>query len=168
MTDILTSFGIEWHVLLTSIVNFAVLAVILWFVMIKPLIALLEQREKTIRTSLERAELERQEAKLLEGKVADDRKVAAERAQQIVAEAEAKAAAIVKHAATEAETKANAILTDATKKAESQRDQLFDDATSQLGDLVVDATTLVVGKTVTATVDRELVASAISQANRPS
>jgi len=168
MTDILTDFGVEWHLLVVSIVNFAVLAVILWYVMIKPLLALLEQRETTIRTSLERAELERQEAKLLESKVADDRKVAAERAQQIVADAEAKAAAVVKHAATEAEVKAATILADAKKKSETERDQLMDDATRQLGDLVVDATQLVVGKTVTTTVDQSLVASAIADAKKSS
>ena len=166
MADILTSFGVEWHVLVVSIVNFAVLAVILWYVMIKPLLALLEQRETTIKSSLERAELERQEAKLLESKVADDRKVAAERAQQIVAEAETKAAAVVRHAATEAEAKAATILADAKKKSETERDQLMDDATRSLADLVVDATTMVVGKTVTDTVDRELVSSAITNAKQ--
>ena len=166
MAEILTDFGVEWHVLVVSIVNFTVLAVILWYVMIKPLVALLEQREATIKLSLERAELERQEAKLLESKVTDDRKVAAQRAKQMVADAEAKAAAIVKHASTEAEAKAALILADATKKAVSDRDQLLDDATNQLADVVVTATRLVVGETVTATVDRALVNSSITKAKQ--
>lgn len=166
MSEILTSFGVDWHLLVVSIVNFSVLAVILWYIMIKPILALLEQRESTIRTSLERAELERQEAKLLETKLADDRQVAAQRAQKIVAEAEAKATAIVKHAATAAEVKATTILADANKKAASERDRLFDDATRQLADVVVDATTLIVGKTVTATVDQTLVSSAIADAKK--
>lgn len=164
--QILTDFGVNVPALLTSIVNFAVLAVILWYVMIKPLTALLEQRESTIRTSLERAALERQEATLLETTIADDRRQAVERAQQIVAEAEVQAAAVVNHAATEAEAKAATILAEANKKAVIERDLLLADATSNLADLVVDATRLIVGEAVTATVDRTFVTTAISSAEK--
>ncbi len=166
MQQILTDFGVNLPALIVSIVNFAVLSVILWYVMVKPLVTLLEQRETTIRSSLERAELERQEAKLLESKVADDRQQAAERVKQIIAEAEAKAATVIKHAATEAEAKAATILADAKKQAASERDQLLDAATRQLADVVVDATRLVIGETVTASVDRTLVSTAIATATK--
>ncbi len=168
MSSILTDFGIDWHLVFVSVVNFSVLAVILWYVMIKPLVAVLEQREATIRSSLERAELERQEAKLLETQVADDRKQATERAGRIIADAEAKAATIVKHASTNAEAKAATILTDAKKRAVSDRDQLMNDATRQLADVVIHATQLVVGETMTASIDRALVTTALHSVKKSS
>ena len=164
--SILTDFGIDWHLLLVSIVNFAVLAVILQSVMIKPLVKLLEDRETTIRSSLERAELERAEAKLQETKLADERAAAAAQARQIVTDATTKAAAIVARAATEAEAKAATIVATAQQQSVRERDELLADATSRLGSLVADATQLVIGTTVTLELDRELVRAAIASATK--
>jgi F-type H+-transporting ATPase subunit b len=166
MTDILTDFGVNLPALTTSVVNFAILAVVLWFVMVKPLITLIEQREQTIRSSLERAELERQEAAVLEKKLAEDRRVAVERARTMVIDAETKAAAIVKQAVIDAEAKAAAITVDASLKATRDREQLINDATGQLGNLVADATRIVIGRAVTPSIDQTIVREAIAAASR--
>lgn len=168
MTSILTDFGVNLPALITSIVNFTLLAVILWYVMIKPLLNILEQRSETIRTSLERAEFERQEAGVLAAKIAGDRKLAVEQARTMLADAEAKAALIVKRAATDAEAKVAAILMDAAEQATRERHQLMDDATRQLGDLVVDATRIVIGKTVTPELDQTIIRSALNAARTKS
>lgn len=163
--EILTDFGVNWSVLLASVVNFVILAVILWFVMAKPLLALMEERETAIRTSLERAELGRQEAATLETQLASQRATAAADAKSLVDDATKRADAIVAKARTDAETKAAHILAAAETKATEERKRLLDEATSQLGEIVVDATRIVVGTHMTPELDAKVVADALKQTN---
>jgi|GEM_PF-6040579 len=164
--EILTSFGVDWHVLVISIVNFAVLATVLWFVMIKPLIAALTDRETKIRESLARAELERQEADVLKDELAAKRAKAVEEAKQLVTDATSRADGIVKQAQTDASKRAADILKNGEVKLAAERSEMIADATRELADVVMDATELVIGDTVTTAIDTKLVDKALAGAKR--
>lgn len=162
--EILTDFGVDWHVLVVSIVNFVVLAVILWFVMIKPLITTLLSRESTITESLKRAELERQEADVLKDELVAKRAKAVDEAKQLVADATVRAAGIVKQAETDAGKRVTEIMKVGEAKLATERADMLASATQELAEVVIDATAIVVGKIVTADVDKKLVEQALAEA----
>ena len=163
--QILSDFGVDWHVLLVSAVNFAILATILWFILMKPLTALLLEREETIRKSLERAELERREAKLLEQQLAEQRSKSVEDAKQMVVDAKQRGDAIVKQAEHDAQTRAAEILTAGEAKLVNERRDMIEEATQQLADVVVEATSVVLTDSVKTDVDRALVDKALKGVN---
>ncbi|MEK7125357.1 MAG: hypothetical protein AAB880_00375 [Patescibacteria group bacterium] len=53
--EILDSFGLNWHLFLFQLANFAIVAVILWFLILKPLSGKLTERQKLIDDSLDNA-----------------------------------------------------------------------------------------------------------------
>ena len=159
--QILSDFGVDWHVLLVSAVNFAILATILWFILMKPLTALLLEREETIRKSLERAELERREAKQLEQQLAEQRSKSVEDAKQMVTDAKQRGDAIVKQAEHDAQTRAAEILTAGEAKLVNERRDMIEEATQQLADVVVEATSVVLTDSVKTDIDRALVDKAL-------
>ena len=159
--QILTDFGVDWHLLLVSAVNFAVLVAILWFILAKPLVALLLERETTIKNSLDQAEKERKEAAKLEKRLAADRAKAVEEAKQMLADATKRHDAIVKQAEQDADKRAGEILTAGEAKLVSERRDMLEQATQELADVVVQATNVVLGETVKTDIDKALVDKAL-------
>jgi F-type H+-transporting ATPase subunit b len=66
--EIFAKLGIDWRLLIAQLVNFAVLFAALTFLLYKPLIGVLEKRQKKIADSLKDAERIGQELKSAEAK----------------------------------------------------------------------------------------------------
>ncbi len=106
MEQIFAVFGVEWKLLLVNIVNFAVLVILLSYILYKPVIKLLDERKLKIEKGLKDAELA--EEKLAEIK---------EKESQIVADARKKAQEILSSSEDLAEKEKEAILQEAQAKA---------------------------------------------------
>lgn len=56
MNDFLGQFGIDWKLFVSQLVNFALILLILWFFVYKPLIKILNKRQDKIKDGLAKAE----------------------------------------------------------------------------------------------------------------
>lgn len=55
MEEVLTAFGIDWHLILVQVVNFGILVAILTYFLYKPILKLLAEREGKIKKGIEDA-----------------------------------------------------------------------------------------------------------------
>lgn len=131
MSDLFAVFGVEWKLLIAQIINFAVLLAVLTYLLYRPVMKVLDERQRTIADGVRNAEAadrqlaDAQEAsngikgnatREAEGIVAAARVRADERAAEIVRVAEERASAALKDATLRAEEAKR----DALKKSEQE------------------------------------------------
>ncbi len=125
MDALIHTFGIDWHLLFAYVVNFAVLAVALTWLLYKPVLRMVAERERVVRKGVEDAEeaavklteADAQASKLVgvaenqAVQIVDSARVAAtDEKVRIVKDAEARAAQVARDAeARAAETAAKAL-----------------------------------------------------------
>src|ERR1700678_2255452 len=56
MSQLLSQLGIDWHLLLSQVINFFLLLLVLWYFIYKPLLKLLHDRKDKIEQGIVKAE----------------------------------------------------------------------------------------------------------------
>ena len=123
MESLISSFGLDWKLLIAQAVNFALLLAVLSYFLYKPLVRLIDERREKIAEGVEKAAAadRKLEEALEEGKrmVGD----AAKEAEGVVAAARARAEEKGTEIVAGANAKATTILSDATLRAEEAKRQ---------------------------------------------
>lgn len=162
--EILAKLGIDWRILVAQLVNFAVVLVVLHRFAYKPLLGVLEKREKTIEKSLEHA-------KDIEKRLKDTE----ERSRLLIEKAQREAVTLVEEASKLVEQKRNAalekakddvsaVIADAKAKIASEKDMMLASAKDQLGELIVKAVRAIVDIGVDKEIPADLVAKVVTKA----
>jgi F-type H+-transporting ATPase subunit b len=137
MEQILHVFGIDWKILIVQIVNFVLLLALLWYLLYRPLLALIEKRRTQIIETVANAERAEAAVKDADAKKAEIVTQATKDAESIVATArqsgKSKEASIVE----EAENKAGRIVTEANMKAEEIQREALEKSKDDIAKLVV-------------------------------
>lgn len=131
MSALLETFGIDWHLLTAQVINFVILAVALTWLLYKPVLKMVKERESVVAKGVADAE---EAAKRLahadieagerasaaeadaEGIVERARRSAAEERARIVKEAEARSARV----AADAEARAKETAAESIRKSEKE------------------------------------------------
>ena len=163
MDSLITTFHIDWKIIIAQLVNFAVVFAVLYVFALKPLKKLMDERGQTIKGGLDNADKQKellaaQQAEY-DATLAKARTDAAALMKEVKADAETRRAELL----ATAQTEAKAVLDSGKKMLESEKQKMLDEAKKELVALVVSATEKVVGKTVTAPVDSKLVEESIKQ-----
>ncbi len=131
MSALFTTFGIDWHLLLAQIANFAVLAVALTWLLYKPVLNMAKERERVVAKGVNDAEKAAQHllhadaeatTRLMKaekeagGVVEHARRAAADERTRILKEAEERAA----HVASDAEARAKETAAKALRDSEKE------------------------------------------------
>lgn len=156
--EILAKLGIDWRLLLAQIVNFAILLAILYKFVYKPLLALLEKREKMIAKSVE-------DAHAIEERLRDTEKGA----QEVFTNARKEATHILEVAGQTAEERRKAavektkedlrhIVEQTRTMLKSEKETMMQEARAEVAHLVVQAT-----ERVLADVAHEKISDALAQ-----
>ncbi len=118
MSELFAAFGVEWKLLLVQAVNFVVLLSVLTYLLYKPILKVIDDRQQKIADGVRDAEaaarslaeakttsdsMKGEAGREAEGIIATARVRAEERGVEIVQSAEARAAATLKDAAERAE-----------------------------------------------------------------
>ncbi|MDD2657633.1 MAG: ATP synthase F0 subunit B [Candidatus Pacebacteria bacterium] len=117
MSQLLSAFGIDWHLLLAQAVNFGIVLIALWYFLYKPVLAMLAKRQELVAKGVEDAG---RASEMLAGadSEANSRITAAEgEAEGIVAAARETATAEKTRLLQEAEERAAAVARDAEARA---------------------------------------------------
>jgi F-type H+-transporting ATPase subunit b len=163
MESLISTFHLDVKLIIAQLFNFAVVALVLWFFALKPLIKIMTERTKTIEKSLA-------DAKKIEDRLA---KTEAEKRQiidatkkeaaNILEETNKKAESSKKEMVEKAKSEIESLISKGKQQISSEKEKMLADVKAELADLVVSATQKVLGEALTKEVDKKVVEEAIKK-----
>jgi len=154
--QVLSQFGVDWWKFGTTTINFIIVLAVLHRYAYKPLLALLDERRERIEKSLRDAEKIKEELARTEVSRKEILDKAYVQAQRLIDEAKVSAAKVEEKKIQEATAQAEDIVRKAHASAVQDREKQFIELKKQIGNLVVDTTSRVVGKVITPEDERRL------------
>ena len=146
MDSLVSTFHIDVKLVIAQIINFAVVLVLVYFVLGKPLIKMMNKRDTHIKEGIDNAanalELikkteEEYEATLLKAKTE-----ASDFFQEVKKETEAKKASMLEDARREVET----IISNGQKTLEIEKQKILEDAKKEIVELTISATSKILAE----------------------
>ena len=146
MNSLLSSFGIEWKLLLAQLVNFGILVFVLWKLVYKPILKVLDDRQKAAKDAVEKESSIA--AKLLETKELQAKALAEARihGEKMIKDAEISAANLKKKLSEEASVSAQKIVSDAEARMRSEQEKFQAELKKEVVGIVASAIESTVGK----------------------
>ena len=149
-------FGWNWKLFLSQVISFCIVAYLLQRFAYKPILAVLEQRRRTIEEGQINAEKIKKELAEAEKRYQEIVAKANADGQKMIDEARESAAHLSERKQQEAITAAEQIISKAREAAAIEHDRTMESLKRELGRLVVDTTAKVTGKVLTADDQRRL------------
>jgi F-type H+-transporting ATPase subunit b len=146
ISKIIQDFGISWPFFLAQVVNFSVVAFILWKFAFKPVLATLDERQKKIADGLKYAEEMKAKLDATQQESAALLKKASADASRLIDEARKTAKEYLDKQTQEATAKATDVLVKAQQAVELEHKKMLADARSEIARLVVVTTERVLAK----------------------
>ncbi|TVP80888.1 MAG: ATP synthase F0 subunit B [Puniceicoccaceae bacterium] len=137
LTEIATGFGVTLPTLIAQMINFIIVAVVLYFFAVKPIAATLDERQQKIADGLQYAEEMKTQLAEAERERAEKVKQAAIDAQAILTEAREQSKEMIEQKTQEAAAQAEAILRKASEATELERQKMLADVRQEVARLVV-------------------------------
>lgn len=150
MNETLNMLGIHWTKLIIQTINFSIVLIVLWKLAYKPIFKILDARKAKIAEGIANAEKIKIQLAQTE---ADRQKTLAEAgdlANKIIADARAAVARVTEVETQKAVTAAEQIVAKAREAAAQERAAMLAELKREVGRLVVQTTTTVTGKVLTA------------------
>lgn len=148
--DIVHGFHLEWALFLAQVINVIIVLFVLKKFAFGPITTMLDQRRQRIADGEDKLkQIERQLAES-EQHTAEAIAKANSEAQRLINEAKESATAFTERKAQEAVTSAQQILVKAETAAKAEREQIASELKREFGRMLVNATTQVTGKVLTA------------------
>lgn len=137
LTMITEKFGVELPTLIAQMVNFILVAIVLYIFAVKPIASTLEERQQKIAEGLQYAEEMKSQLAQTERERHETIKQAAVQAQTIVSEAREQAKELIEQKTQEAAAQAEAILRKAGEASELERQKMLSEVRQEVARLVV-------------------------------
>ena len=137
MSEILSVFGVSWKLLLIQVVNFGIVLVVLWRLLYRPLMKMLDQRQKTIKESLDNALVIKHERENIEAERLEAQKQTLLQNETLLKEARARAIVLEKEMSREAAEKSVHMIREASKTAEDEKQRILRGSKEEIARLVV-------------------------------
>jgi len=146
ITKIVQDFGLSWPFFLAQVLNFLIVAFILWKFAFKPVLATLDERQQKIASGLKYAEEMKSKLEAVqEESVASSKRSQAE-ASKVIDEARKAAKEFLDKQTQEASVKAGEILAKAQQVIELEKKKMLGEARTEIARLVVETTQRVLSK----------------------
>jgi F-type H+-transporting ATPase subunit b len=159
----LEALGINLGYLISQIVNFTLLAVLLYFVAYKPILRMLDERSARIKKGLEDAELASQRATAMEQEFEKRMVEARKEGQEIIAQATQMSEKARQDILDKAREEARAQIEKAREEISRERDLAMAELRQQVADLSLVISEKVIGATLDDQRQRQLIAEFLEQ-----
>lgn len=136
MDELITTFHIDWKLMIAQIINFGLVFAALYFIAAKPLKKLIKDRTEEITTGLDNAKKAEAEVANANVKKEEIVKEAKEHAKQILATSQADSKEIIKEAKEKANTEREEIVKQAKLDAEKEKKGTEDEFKKEAGFMV--------------------------------
>jgi len=153
---IVTTFGVDWSHLLAQVASFCIVCFVLYRFAYQPVLKMLEARRQQIAQGLANAEQIQAELARTEAQRQEVMAQANAQANKFIEEARAAAARVLEQETQKAIAAAEQIMIKAREAAAQDHDRMLVELKREVGRLVVQATTTVTGKILTAEDQRRL------------
>lgn len=130
-------FGVTWPTLIAQMVNFCLVAIVLYKFAVKPIAATLDERQQKIADGLQYAEEMKTQLAEAERERAEKIKQAAQDAQKILTESREQSKEMIEQKTQEAAAQAEAIIRKASEATELERQKMLSDVRKEVARLVV-------------------------------
>jgi F-type H+-transporting ATPase subunit b len=137
MEAILTTFGIDWRLLLINAINFGLLLLGLWYFLYQPIMAMLERRRNEVTSGVEAAARAKTELKEIENSRSALLAKAGQEADGIVSSARVAGAQKEKELQAQGEAAAAVLVRDAHAQAEELKAEALAESKQEVAKLVV-------------------------------
>ncbi len=137
MDQLLTTFGIEWRLLLLQMLNFGIVLLALHYFLYKPVFAMLTKRQELVAKGVEDAEKAGELLRGADAKVAESIQKADEEAGRVVAHAREVALSEKQRLIKESEERASAIAIDAEARAKETLERARKESEKEIARLSV-------------------------------
>ena len=161
--DTAETFGWDWHLFISQVASFSIVALLLRRFAYKPILAVLEDRRRKIEEGQLNAERIRKELAEAEKRYQEIVAKANSDAQRMIDEARESSAHLAERKQQEAVTAAEQILAKAKEAAALEHERQMQNLKRELGRLVVDTTAKVTGKVLTPEDEKRLQEEAARQ-----
>jgi len=159
----LDALGINLGYLVSQIVNFTLLALLLYFVAYKPILRMLDERSARIKKGLEDAELASKRAAEMEQEFERRMAEARKEGQEIIAQATQMSEKARQEILDRAREESRAQIDKAKEEIARERDQAMAELRQQVADLSLTISEKVIGKTLDEQAQRRLIAEFLEQ-----
>ena len=146
ISKITQDFGISWPFLLAQVLNFTVVAFILWKFAFKPVLATLDERQKKIASGLQYADEMKAKLEAVQQESVASAKRAQAEATKIIEEARKSAKEFLDKQTQESAAKATEILAKAQQVIELEKKKMLAEARTEIARLVVTISEKVLAK----------------------
>ena len=140
IADIAGKFGVTWPTLIAQIVNFLLVAAVLYKFAVKPIAATLEERQQKIAEGLQYAEEMKTQLAQAERERTEKVKDAAAQAQRILSESREQSKEMIEQKTQEAAAQAESIIRKASEATELERQKMLSEVRQEVARLVVTTT----------------------------
>jgi len=137
ISELAGQFGVTWSTLFAQMVNFCLVAFVLYKLAVKPIVATLDERQQKIADGLQYAEEMKTQLSEAERERAEKIKQAAIDAQKILTEAREQSKEMIEHKTQEAAAQAEAIIRKASEATQLERQKMLSDVRQEVARLVV-------------------------------
>ena len=146
---IVTTFGVDWPHLIAQIISFGIVCFILYRFAYRPVLEMLEVRRQQIAQGIANAEQIKAELAKTEAQRHEVMLQANMEANKLIEEARTAAARLQEHESQKAIAMAEQIMDKAREAANQDYTRMLAELKREVGHLVVQTTTRVIGKTLT-------------------
>lgn len=157
------ALGINLGYLISQIVNFTLLAVLLYLVAYKPILRMLDERSARIKKGLEDAELASKKAAEMEQEFEQQMMQARKEGQEIIAQATQMSEKTRQDILDKAREEANVIVERAKEDIARERELAMAELREQLADLSLSISEKVIGETLDEQRQRRLIADFLKE-----
>ena len=161
--QIAQSFGVDWPHLIAQMISFCIVCFLLYRFAYKPVLQMLEDRRQLIAQSLANAEKIKAELARTEAQRQDVMAQANVQARKFIDDARAAADRLLKQETQKATAAAEEIVVKARRATDQDYARMIAELKQEVGRLVVQTTTAVVGKILTGEDQRRLVEETAKQ-----
>jgi F-type H+-transporting ATPase subunit b len=137
MEQIIETFGIDWKLIVVQLFNFGLLLVVLWYVLYRPLVALIEKRRTQIIESVAHAERAEAAMKDAGAKRAEIIAAAGKEAEGIVADARTAGKEVAADIQQKAQEAYERTLAEAEMKGEELKRHALQKSKEEIAQMVV-------------------------------
>lgn len=153
----IAALGVNWKMLISQGVNFLLLVVLLKWLLYKPVLKLLNERQQKISDFMELAEKTKKEAAELEEKNRQKIDEAKKQVREYLEEAKTQAKEEAQKIHEDAQVEAKKFTDKARQEIISDREKMVRDLKSELADLILLASGKLTRKTIKPEIQKELV-----------
>lgn len=161
MNELISTFHIDWKLIIAQLVNFAIVFYVLKKFAYGPMMKLMTERAEKIEKGIKDAEGAHQKLAEITEKEKAVLVEARKSAQEIVNKAEAVALKNKEEIVAEAKTQAEKILSDSAKRIELEKNQMMQEVKGQIAALVISATSKIIDEKLDSDKDKSIIDKAI-------